>query len=581
MKTTQTSRIVRAFAIAVLGASMAGAALAQTAITTVRVASGLSQPLFATAPRGDLNRVFIVQQGGLIRILKMSTGAINATPFLNAAGVITSGGERGLLGLAFHPDYSNNGRFFIYYTRAADGALTVAEYSVSANPDVANPAATRIVITVPHSTNSNHNGGCTRFGPDGFLYFGTGDGGGAGDSPCNAQNKGILLGKLVRIDVDSAVPYAIPPSNPFFGDPNARQEIWAFGLRNPWRWCFDSATGDMYIGDVGQNAVEEIDFQPASSAGGENYGWKIMEGDTCFSTSACNAPPPCNSPLFTDPIHTYTHSSGNCSVTGGCVYRGCAVPGLAGTYFFADYCSNQIWSFKYSGGAVTQFTNRTAQLAPGGGLSISNITSFGEDGLGEIYICDQGGELFKIVPATPVDCNGDNLADSCDIALGQSTDIDGNGVPDECQGCAVMSNYCTAGTSTHGCVPSIAGIGTPSASAGSGFTIRTTNVEGQTTGLIFYGLSGAFATPWAPMSSSFFCLVTPTQRTPIQGSGGTAGACNGMIQIDWNAYIASTPGALGTPFSAGDQVWTQLYYRDLPAPRATNLSNGLTFLVCP
>jgi len=556
-------------------------ALAQAPITTVRVASGLSSPVFATAPEGDFNRVFIVEQGGLIRILKLQSGTINATAFLDVGAHIVSGGERGLLSLAFHPNYESNGRFFVYYTRSGDGALTVAEYSVSSNPDVANNAATRIVITIPHPTNSNHNGGCLKFGPDGYLYFGTGDGGSADDPPCNAQNGLSLLGKLIRLDVDGAAPYAIPATNPFVGNPNIKDEIWALGLRNPWRYAFDRATGDLYIGDVGQNTVEEVDFRPAGSPGGENYGWKIMEGNNCFSTSNCTNPPPCNSPLFTDPVHTYTHSGGNCSITGGCVYRGCALPSLSGTYFFADYCSNQIWSFVMSGGAVTQFANRTAQLAPGGGLSIGAITSFGEDALGEIYICDQGGELFKIVPGTLVDCNGDQVADGCDIATGHSSDIDGNGMPDECQNCPVIASYCTAGTTSSGCVPSISGIGTPSASAPNGFTIHVNNVEGQENGLIFYGINGAVPVPWSPTSTSYLCITPPTQRTPVQNSGGTNGACNGVIQIDWNAYIATHPGTLGTPFSAGEQVWAQLYFRDPPAPRTTNLSNGLSYIVCP
>jgi glucose/arabinose dehydrogenase len=372
---------------------------AQTALTTTRIASGLSQPLWCGQPAGDESRLFIAEQAtGRIRILR--GGALLATPFVTVTGILT-GSERGLLGVAFHPNYRTNGYFYVNYTRAGDGATMVDRFTVSANPDVAN-VATRTTILGPIAQPfSNHNGGNVVFGPDGYLYIGMGDGGSAGDPACRAQTRTELLGKMLRIDVDGGTPYAIPPTNPFAGSTAWRQEIWALGLRNPWRWAFDRLTGDLYIGDVGQNAVEEIDFQPASSAGGENYGWKMMEGASCYSTTACpNYIPACNTAALSAPLYTYSHSSG-CSVTGGVVYRGCAIPDLRGAYFFGDYCNNAIWSLRQVGGAVTDFRNRTAELAPGGGLTINSPVHFGEDARGEILIVDLGGEVFKIVPRLP------------------------------------------------------------------------------------------------------------------------------------------------------------------------------------
>ncbi len=375
----------------------AGPASSQPALTTVRVASGLKRPLFLCSPPGDLERLFIVQQGGRIAILR--GGKILPRPFLDLSSKISSGGERGLLGLAFHPGYRKNGFFFVNYTERTRGDTVVERYRVSpSNPDLADPSSGVRVIRISQPF-SNHNGGMLAFGPrDGYLYIATGDGGGAFDPNNNAQNGGSLLGKILRIDVDRGRPYAIPPSNPFRGPGNPRDEIWALGLRNPWRFSFDRALGDLYIADVGQSSVEEVDFQPASSKGGENYGWRCMEGRSCTGRTGCT----CNSPLLTLPIHQYTHALG-CSITGGYVYRGCAIPGLGGTYFFADYCSRRIWSFRVSGGKISGFKERTTELAPGGGLSIGSISSFGEDATGELYLLDlQGGEVFKIVPRKPL-----------------------------------------------------------------------------------------------------------------------------------------------------------------------------------
>ena len=396
--------MLRAPTLAALAASAlvlwTAAASAQTALKTVRIASGFSAPLWAGSPPGDMDRIFVVEQAtGRIKIIK--NGVVLGTPFINLAAKIATGSERGLLGLTFHPDYDTNGFFFVNYTKSSPdlGATIVERYQVSAgNPDVADAGSGVVMLGPILQPFSNHNGGCIQFGPDGYLYVGLGDGGSGGDPGCRAQNGLTELGKLLRIDVDNGG--AAPATNPFVGDPNFLDKIWAYGLRNPWRFAFDRENGDLYIGDVGQNAREEIDWVPGTSLGGENYGWKVMEGNNCFSTSACGVVPPCNSPLFTDPVQTYTHGSG-CSVTGGYVYRGCAIPDLQGTYFYADYCSNTIWSFKLVGGVVTGLQTRTAELAPGGGLSIDSITSFGETACGEMLIVDQGGEIYQILADAP------------------------------------------------------------------------------------------------------------------------------------------------------------------------------------
>jgi len=373
----------------------------ETPLTTVRVAQGLSLPLFVTAPPGDTSRVFIVEQRGSdqrgrIKILK--NGAILATPFLTT-GPLAAGNEQGLLGLAFAPGYATSGRFYINYTDS-NGMVRIARYTVSANPDVANPTES-LILSIYHPF-TNHNGGWLGFGPDGYLYSGEGDGGSGGDPGDRAQNVDSLLGKLLRIDV-SGPTYTVPPGNPFAGATPGRDEIWAFGLRNPWRPSFDRRTGDLVIADVGQDLHEEIDFAPAGTGAGANYGWRCFEGSFPYTSSATTPCGSCTVPGCTVfPVYDYDHTLGRCSITGGYVYRGCAIPDLSGQYFFGDYCGKQIYTGRFEGGAFTGLRERTAELAPGGGLAIGNITSFGEDARGELYICDQGGQVFKVVPAAPL-----------------------------------------------------------------------------------------------------------------------------------------------------------------------------------
>ncbi len=379
-------------AIAALGFP---AAARSAALTTVRVASGLSRPIYVAAPAGD-DRLFIIEQRGIIKILE--NGAILGTPFLNIDALIpdiSGNDERGLLGIAFHPDYSTNGFFYLDYINLS-GDTVIARYTVSGDPDVADPTSAAILMTIDQPF-ANHNGGTLLFGPnDGYLYIGMGDGGDAGDPGNRAQDPGVLLGKMLRIDVDGGFPYAIPPSNPFAGPGLPLDEIWDLGMRNPYRWAFDRATGDMLIGDVGQGAWEEIDFEPAGS-GGHNYGWRRMEGNHCY-----NPPTDCNDGTLVLPIYEYSHGGtpSRCSITGGPVYRGGSLPGFQGTYFFADFCSDQIWSLRTDGQTVTELTDRTAELAPGGGLAIADIAAIGEDSHGEIYIVDRGsgtnGEIYRV-----------------------------------------------------------------------------------------------------------------------------------------------------------------------------------------
>jgi len=349
-----------------------------------RVTGGLAAPL-GIVSAGDA-RLFIVQQAGTVAIWD-GTRVLPA-PFLDVRGLVSCCGERGLLGLAFHPHYAANGLFFVDYT-APNGDVTIARYSVSAtNPNAADSASGAVLLTIPHSQFANHNGGELQFGPDGYLYIGVGDGGSGGNPTNSAQDLSQLLGKLLRIDVDRP-PYAIPASNPFASRPNARGEIWAYGLRNPWRFSFDRTTGDLWIADVGQNLYEEVDLQPAASAGGENYGWRLMEATHCFNP-ATNCP----TAGLVMPILEYDHSQKRCSITGGYRYRGARFPRLRGTYFYADYCSGTIWG-------ATQQANGAWSSRVMLGTSLS-ITSFGEDRDGELYLVDaNAGVLYQLVDPVP------------------------------------------------------------------------------------------------------------------------------------------------------------------------------------
>ncbi|HEY5656540.1 MAG TPA: PQQ-dependent sugar dehydrogenase, partial [Myxococcota bacterium] len=388
-------------------ALLAPVADADTALTTERVASGLDRPLFLTHAPGDATRAFVLEQAGRVRILDLGQEPPVLLPqaFLDISDRVRSAtNEQGLLGLAFHPEFGANRRFYVNYTNLLGDTVASRFEAIAGTPDQADPDS-ELVLLVIDQPQPNHNGGWIAFGPnDGLLYIATGDGGGAGDDDAghtpetgNAQDTSAnLLGKILRIDVDGSNGptgnYGIPPGNPFVGRAGD-DEIWAYGLRNPWRNAFDAQTGDLYIADVGQNLWEEVDFQPAASAGGENWGWRCREGAHDFNTVNCAGL------ALLDPIYEYAHGGSpfRCSITGGEVYRGCAVPDLAGTYFFADFCSSQIWSFRVDAGAVASFLERTSELSVAG-FSIDSITSFGRDARGELYIVDRGGEIFRITP---------------------------------------------------------------------------------------------------------------------------------------------------------------------------------------
>ena len=369
-------------------------AFAQT-LTVETVASGLIQPTFLGSGPGDPDRLYVLERTtGKVKLIK--NGVVAPKPFLNLGSKINSDvSERGLLGFAIHPYYPAKRFAYVNYTDL-NGDSVIERYRIRKSRDRANRNSVKPILKIDQTTDIHH-GGMLAFGPlDKYLYISSGDGGPANDPDHHAQDLGVLLGKILRIDVDTgkARSYKIPSTNPFVGTPGARGEIWAYGLRNPWRLSFDRMTGDMYIGDVGQGAREEVDFQLASSTGGENYGWRIAEGFACRGGSGtCGT-----NPGFTPPIHDYNRTVGQC-VTGGYVYRGSAIPSLQGTYFFADFVQGKVWSFRYTGGTVTEFTERTSELDPPGDATLGMISSMGEDANGELYIVNYGGFVFRIVAA--------------------------------------------------------------------------------------------------------------------------------------------------------------------------------------
>ena len=374
-------------------------------LTTARIATGLSSPVHLTHAPGDVGRVFVVEQRGTIRIIQNNT--LLPGNFLDIQTLVrNTGNEEGLLSMAFHPDYSrkgdaNLGNFFVYYTNNS-GNNQVSRFQVTVAPNVADPASETLVIAIPHPSFSNHNGGQIAFSPaDEHLYVGIGDGGNSCDSPqAAAQNTNDLRGSLLRLNVDT-VPYTTA-GNPFDGATPGLDEIWSYGLRNPYRFSFDRITGSVYIGDVGQFVFEEVDCAPASSLGGENYGWVEREGNACSpdANPSCSA----NACIGVNPIHDYNQAGAPCAIIGGHVYRGCRMPDLAGVYFFGDHCaSNWLQTFNTDASCAGPINNgvpprnRTVDLNAPGAI-INTVTSFGEDAEGEIYIVDRGGEIFKILP---------------------------------------------------------------------------------------------------------------------------------------------------------------------------------------
>jgi glucose/arabinose dehydrogenase len=354
-------------------------------ISPVHFKGGFSSPVHIANANDGSDRIFVVEQCGTIKIIQ--GGATLSTPFLDISSVVLCGGEQGLLSVAFPPNYAAAAHFYVYYTNLS-GNNVVARYSLTGDPNVADSASGQIVLTIPHPDYNNHNGGQLAFGPDGFLYIGPGDGGSGGDPNDNAQNPNQLLGKILRIDVETGNPttYTVPAGNPFVSTPGYLPEIWAVGMRNPWRFSFDRQTGDLYIADVGQDAYEEVDFQSAASAGGENYGWRILEGRHCYNPSS-GCVPPAN---YAAPVTEYAHGAGDstgCSITGGFVYRGTDYVSMQGFYFFSDYCTGRLWALINAGGSWKKKELLDTNY---------NVTTFGEDEAGNIYFADAGGAIYKL-----------------------------------------------------------------------------------------------------------------------------------------------------------------------------------------
>jgi glucose/arabinose dehydrogenase len=391
MNTTATlPTAIRRLPAIVLLAATAGAVYAGTPDVELELfASPIDRPSVITNAGDNSDRVFIAELTGAIRIVD-ANGTLLPAPFLDLDPQSACCSEQGVLGLAFHPDYETNGYFYVHYSDL-NGDTVVSRFSVSAgDPNVADLGSELQLLTLAQPV-WNHNGGQIEFGPDGYLYIGLGDGGGSGDTADRAQNMGLLFGKILRIDVDNQDPpleYAIPDDNPFVGEPGAREEIWALGLRNPWRFSFDRLTGDLFIGDVGQNLWEEVDLQPASSTGGENWGWRCYEGNATFNTTGCG---PAGDYDF--PILVYPHSSDNCSINGGYVYRGSDFPNLWGTYLYGDYCTGRIWGASFDG--MSWSSVELEQMT-------TNQSTFGQDEDGELYVgafVSTTGAVYRIVDA--------------------------------------------------------------------------------------------------------------------------------------------------------------------------------------
>ncbi len=496
------------------------------------VATGFENPLYIGSPPGDFERLFVIEQHACeIRIIK--NGVVLVNPFLNVLPLASLGSERGLLGMAFHPDYGSNGRFFINYTDTI-GDTVVAEYAVSTDPDVAEPGVVQTILMQPQP-NFIHNGGCMQFGPDGMLYIAMGDGGPGGDPGSKAQNPALNLGKMLRLDVDLPPPF-VPADNPFVGVAGFNPEIWALGLRNPWRFSFDRATGDAWISDVGQLEREELNFQPASSTGAENYGWRCMEGTSCTGLSGCT----CGDTSLTPPILEYDHGAGGCAIIGGYCYRGDAIAGLQGSFFYADYCSSRIWSLRYEGGQITEHVERTAELQPTT-TTLGQITTFGEDAAGELYFVDRtGGDVFKIVPG---DC--------------------------------VATSYCTSSPNSVGPGATISGTG-PTSIATDDFDLRAHGAVPGEFGIFFYG-NDQTTVPFgdgvlcvAGAGLHLFRLVPPV---PVDATGQTERA------LDFD----DLPGGMLGEIDPGSTWNFQFWYRDPAGPGGSgfNLSDGLSVLFCP
>lgn len=505
-------------------------------LTTELVASGFARPLFMTQPENDNDRFFVCEgHTGRIEIVdRTNSNAIIATPFLDI--VVATGNEQGLTGMAFHPEYmtpghAKEGRFYICYNASGSGQTRVVEYEATGGDptaNTANPTAIDTIITVNQPA-SNHNGGMIAFGSDGKLYLSLGDGGGANDGFGNGQNNGTLLGSILRLDVDIPNPY-VPADNPFVGVPGA-DEIWMWGQRNPWRFSFDSVNGDIYIGDVGQGAREEVSWAAGGGVGGENFGWNCREGDIAFSGGNCTQPP------FVDPVHDFV-SSGHCSVIGGYVYHG-AIPGLDGTYFFADYCSASLWSSEIDpiNNELINVVDREFELNPVGPNSITSITSFAQDNDGEVYVIEQGGQIWKIVE----DCTAQAI------------------------------NYCTLSPNSFSSGSQISSIGSLLLSDNS-LSLTVAGAIPNEFGLFIFGQDQASVLN----GDGTLCVGGPLYRVLPAIVCDFLGSA--VMPLDVN-----TPAPLAAPFLPGTTYNFQFWHRDNNGPGGSgyNWSDGLEITFCP
>ncbi|MFT7671338.1 MAG: glucose/arabinose dehydrogenase [Planctomycetota bacterium] len=508
------------------------APVASAQLKATLVADGFAAPLYLCSPVGDSARMFVVEQSSA-RIKIIAGGSVLATPFIDLGSIASGGGERGLLGLAFHPNYMGtgvgSGKFYVNYTDNS-GDTVIREYSVSAgNPDVADAGSFTTMLSISQPF-SNHNGGCIQFGPDGYLYVGTGDGGSGNDPGNRAQDiTNQLLGKMLRLDVDAGAPY-IPPSNPFVGI-SGDDEIWAYGMRNPWRFSFDRLTGDMWIGDVGQVQREEVDFEAAGDAGGNNYGWRCMEGTNCTGLSGCT----CNAAGLVLPVDEYSHAGGRCSITGGYRYRGANMPNFFGRYFFADFCSDDIWSFDFDGTSISDKVNHETDIAIPGAVS---ITSFGEDDNGELYICDSsGGQIWLI--------------------------------EEECN--TGTTNYCTGGLNSSGGSASIGVAGTSNI-GDNNFSLTVSGAVPNIPGLFFYGPSqNSF-----PFGNGTLCVSGGVTRLPAPVITDSLGTATKFIDM------TTSPAGSGPSQILDGSTWNfQFWYRDVAGGGDMfNTSDGIAVQFC-
>lgn len=414
-------------------------------IDATLIASGLLRPTSLAAAPNDRARLFVNEQAGRVRLIK--NGTLMTTPFLDIQSLVLSNGfEEGLLSLAFHPNYAGNGYFYLCFTNTG-GHLEVDRYTVSANPDQADPASRFVIITISHPGSVYHYGGQLQFGPEGYLYLSTGDGNDPGDQLNNAQNTGVLLGKMLRLDIDNGSPYTIPPTNPFVGPGNPLDQIWSIGFRNPWRFSFDRLNGDMWLGDVGQYLWEEVDHELPGS-GGRNYAWNCFEGTHPYGTNPTQ--PHCAGRTFSWPVYEYGHGAGRCSVTGGYVYRGSPNSAYFGQYVFSDYCqSNGLSTLTFDG---NNWMTTAHTLVPPAGHTIDNPSAFGQDAIGDLYLVDfsyNAGELYRLNlrPATCIagndDVNGDDQVDVVDVQLVAADFLRSDFVPDydvDCSGAVDLAD---------------------------------------------------------------------------------------------------------------------------------------------